>query len=167
MQDRRAVLLAQLDRTSGFIPRAEAKVTALLPVAIAMMGVVAVKVPMDDPVSWRAFNAGVATVCLAICLYRIYRTVFPQLRAPRASLIFFGEISKRDEQSYMDAVKQLTDDQLVDDVASQVWRNAEIVTAKFRHAKAAYHALAAALPFWLVFLVLVTLKDGKVPFGGH
>lgn len=163
MQDRRAVLLAQLDRTSGFIPRAEAKVTALLPVAIAMLGVIAIKVPMDDPCSWRAVNAAAAAGCLAVCLYRIYRTVFPQLRAPRRSLIFFGTISDRDEQSYIDTIKAATDEELIEDAASQIWRNAEIVTAKFRHAKAAYHWLAAGLPFWLTFLVLVTLKDGKFP----
>lgn len=167
MIDRRAVLLAQLDRTSGFIPRAEAKVTALTPIAIAMLGVVAVKVPMDDPCSWRAVNAALAAACLVVCLYRIYRTVFPALDAPRASLIYFGTVVRQDEASYLAAMKTVTDDELINDAASQIWRNAEIVTAKFKHARAAYHWLALALPPWLLFLVLVTLKDGKMPFGGH
>lgn len=166
MQDRHNFALLQLDRVLGFVPKAEGKVTTLFPVAVAMLGIIALKAPVQEPLSWRSVTGAIAAACLGMCLWRIYETLFPQLRAPRPSPTFFGEIAKRSEQEYIDQIKAVTADVLVEDAASQVWRNSEIVSKKFGKAKAAFHWVAFALPPWLLFLVLVTLKDGKTPFPG-
>lgn len=162
MNDRNFAL-SELDRVSGYIPRAEGKVTTLFPVAIAMLGVIAVKIPVNDPCSWRVVNAILAAACLAMCLWRVYETLFPRTTAPRVSLIFFGEIAKKSEAQYVADLSAADDALLIADAASQIWRNSEIVTAKYGTAKAAFRWLVTALPFWLIFLALVTLKDGKIP----
>lgn len=166
MKDRRGFALAQLDRVLGFVPKAEGKVTSIFPVAIAMLGVIAIKVPIKEPISWRALWAGLAAAALGMCLFRVYETLFPRLQAPRPSLTFFGSISKRTESEYLTQVLAATDQEVVEDAASQIWRNSQIVAGKFGTAKQAFHWIAAALPPWLIFLALVTLKDGKSPFGG-
>jgi len=166
MRDHRDFALAQLDRVSEQGPRAEAKVTALLPVSVAMLSIVALRAPLKDPLSWLAAMALIASTCLVMCLLRIYETMFPRLDTSRDSLVFFGEAAKLDEASFTSRLDELDDAALFKDTAAQVWRTSVIVATKYAKAKAAFHWLAYALGPWLVFLVLLTLRDGKVPVLG-
>jgi hypothetical protein len=166
MNDHHSFALTQLDRVSEQGPRAEAKVSALLPVAVAMLAIVALGAPVKHPVSWLALAAVAASICLVMCLLRIYETMFPRLNASGSSLIFFGEAAKLDEAAFRERFTQLNETALLTDAATQVWRTSAIVSAKYAKARAAFHWLAYALIPWLAFLVLVTVQQGKVPVLG-
>jgi hypothetical protein len=163
--DRQLVmLLAQLDRLQLFYPRVEGRATFLFAVVLAQLGILAANFPLKDPISFSGFLAGFTVLLHALCIWRIYGTLFPHLDpAPRSSLVYFGDVAKLDELTYCRRIKAISDVELVDDVASQVWRNSEILALKFSRMKQAFQVAAFALAPWLFFLATVAINSGVTP----
>lgn len=75
--------------------------------------------------------------------------------------MYFGEIAKRTEVDFIEKYGSAPEEQLKRDLLGQVWRNAEIVTAKYRHLKQASAGVAAGLAPWLAILLAATVQRGS------
>lgn len=167
MESRIAFLNGQLDRLQQFFPRVEGRATFLMALVLAQLGIVAANFPIEQPFGFTAFLGYLTVCCAGLSIWKIYGVLFPHLDpAPRPSLIYFDDIAKRSEIAFAAEIKDAHDAVLVDDLASQIWRNSEILATKFRLIKHAFLAAAFGIPPWLVFLAIVALTSGRNPMGG-
>lgn len=157
---------AQLDRLMGFFPRVEAKASFILALNIAMLGVMAFNFPVRDLGSPRACFGIIAALFLAVSLWQLYVVLFPDLKpGDKPSLLYFRDISKMGWRGYHKAVVSLTDEELLEDVTCQIWRNSEILKIKFDRTQCAFVLTLLALPFWLLLLLAATLRAGRFILG--
>jgi hypothetical protein len=77
--------------------------------------------------------------------------------------VYFAEVAKLREQEYLKSFRAMTDDELADDYLGQAWRNAQILSEKFRAMKIAFILTGLGLAPWLWFLILASLSHSQVP----
>lgn len=158
-----ASALAQLDRTQGFFGRVEGKASFLLAVDLALLGSVAVALPVKDLSSVGGVSGLVAATFLSFSLVNLYAAFYPHLKNPQSSLIFFADIARLTAADYQARIRAASPAELAEDALCQVWRNAQILDKKFKRSRSAFLLTAAALPFWLCVLSTSTLSAGAVP----
>ena len=163
MTDPRAFTLGQLDRLMGFFPRVEGKASFLMVLNVALLGVAAINYPVRDVVSPRGIAGIAAFVFLGLSLLHVYKVFFPHLNpAPTESITFFGDIAKGTAGEYKKRVIAISEDEFLDDMACQIWRNSEILKIKFDHVRVAFIFAGLSLPPWAVLLSAVALRAGKI-----
>lgn len=157
------VALGQLDRFQTFFGRVEAKASFLLAVDLALLGSVAVAIPVKDLGSVAGVTGLIAATTLSFSLINLYAAFYPHLKNPRTSLIFFADIAELTADDYRAKIRTASPNDMADDAICQVWRNAQILDKKFKRSRSAFLLTAAALPFWITVLSLATLGSGAIP----
>lgn len=139
-----------------WIQAADAKVSPIFAINVAMAGSI---VALTKALT--AWTAG-AVIFTALCLSLIVLSVvflslamFPRLKGPTYSNIFFGGITKRAELLYLQEMKTLTSEKYAEDLITQAYRNAEIAQSKYQHVKRAFITSFLSVPFWLVAIYLL------------
>lgn len=155
--------LGQLDRFQTFFGRVEAKASFLLAVDLALLGSVAVAIPVKDLGSVAGVTGLIAATFLSFSLINLYAAFYPHLKNPRTSLIFFADIADLTADEYKAKIRAASPNDMADDALCQVWRNAQILDKKFKRSRSAFLLTAAALPFWIAVLSLATLRSGAIP----
>jgi hypothetical protein len=158
-----AAALAQLDRMQGLFGRVEGKASFLMAVDLALLGSVAVSLPVAAPVSPGGVVGVVAASLLGFSLINLYACFYPHLKNPRPSILYFADIAALGADAYRRRLRQTQAADLADDALCQVWRNAEILDKKFKRSRSAFLLTATALPFWLATLALATARSGSIP----
>ncbi|MFY9619724.1 MAG: Pycsar system effector family protein [Pyrinomonadaceae bacterium] len=158
METERVIDLArdQLNRVLGFFPRVDAKISVLLSVDIAMLALLASRAPIKE-LTWNSLPAWVAILSLALIalsLIFLYQASFPRLLGGQRSLLYFRGIVRRKESEFIDEFTQLSDEDYLRDILSQIWRNSEILKQKYDYLKYSFIALICALPPWLMALAM-------------
>lgn len=154
----------QLDRTHQFFPRIDAKVSALFAIVSGQIAVVALNLNPTDLTKWWIV-VPLAAFFLAACwvVINLYRCAYPHLEGGNASLFYFNEIAKLRESEYIDRITGITEVEHCADVAGQVWRNSEIVSAKYGYLKSATVTAMLSLIPWTIVLVATSLTNGRIP----
>jgi hypothetical protein len=142
----------QLNLVMAFFPRVDAKISVLLGIDLAMLAFLAAKAPKLELWEGRLLFAGIPLFLLGASLWHLYRASFPQLEGGRESLIYFREIASRTEGKFMEEYKKQSSTAYLNDLLSQVWRNAQILAQKFDHLKTAFLLMAWSIVPWLVTL---------------
>jgi hypothetical protein len=154
----------QLNRTLGFFPRLDAKHSVVLAVDTGMLAFLFTRMPDWHVITgWFAVAPVIAVVLLALSIWCLYRGSEPALTGGHESVLYFREIAKRTESQYIDAVREISEEGYLKDLLAQVWRNSEILTAKFTHLKNALNLLALAILPWLIALAAFTLQAHPTP----
>lgn len=161
--DLQATALGQMDRFQTFFGRVEAKASFLLAVDLALLGSVAVAIPITDLASTAGVTGLVAAIFLSFSLINLYAAFYPHLKNPRTSLIYFADIARLTADEYRTRIRAASSQEMTDDALCQVWRNAQILDKKFKRSRSAFLLTAAALPFWITVLSLATLRSGAIP----
>ena len=141
------ILNLQLD----WVKSADSKVAPLFAINIAMLGVLTSLMTSNQ--SWEKFSIALTLLSLALLTLSIIflgLVVFPRTNGPKGSNIFFGGIADSGESTYIENIKNLTDDEYFNDLLVQTHRNAEIVKQKYKHIKHAFMCSFNSLPFWLL-----------------
>lgn len=154
----------QLDRTHAFFPRIDGKATALFAIASAQIGVAVLNISYEDlRMWWITVPAAVFLFVIGWSLVSLYWCAFPHLNGGQSSLVYFREIAKLREADYLQRYLALSEEELRKDVAGQVWRNSQIVAAKFNHVKNATFAQIFSLLPWTLLLFATSISHGKLP----
>jgi hypothetical protein len=139
-----------------WVKAADGKVTPLFAINIAMLGLIVAL--MKALTTWTIAAAIFSALCLiplTLSIVFLVFAMFPRLGGPKGSYIFFGGITKKAENTYIEEVKSLNDDKLEDDFLSQAYRNAEIAEAKYHNIKLSFIFSFASAPFWLITIYLL------------
>ncbi|MCW3101528.1 MAG: hypothetical protein JWL77_7146 [Chthonomonadaceae bacterium] len=155
--------LGQLDRLMGFFPRNDGKATFLFTVDLGLLSLLALNFPYADPVSGLAVPAYLVIAAMIVSLTNLYRVFFPHLEVGATrSMMYFGDIAAESAGDYGQRLRTMTDEQLIDDLACQIHRNAEILAQKFRHVAIASMATGLAIFPWLAFLIATAILGGHL-----
>ena len=154
--DSTAAARDQLNRTLTFFPRVDGKASVLLAVNTSMMAVLATRAFPYTQLRWELLPIGLAIVGLIASLWNLYRQGFPHLDGGQNSRLYFREIAGRTEAGYIADWQKMTDEDYLQDLLGQVWRNSQILKIKFGHLRNAFVALAFALVPWVVALALLS-----------
>jgi hypothetical protein len=101
-----------------------------------------------------ATAAAIALLLIGASVWFLYRGAFPQLKGGTASLVYFREIARRTEHQFIEGFKDQTEEQRINDLLGQVWRNSEILTKKFDAMKVSFILVAIAIVPWACSLIL-------------
>jgi hypothetical protein len=144
-----------LDRQLELVRTADSKVAPVFAVDAAMLSVLGVRLPAFQSFTPGAAVAwGLAAAALLISLVFLGMVAFPRLEGPKESLVFFGTAAKMEAETYVTRLLSSDAGALSRDIALQAHRNAEIASDKFSHLRLASVFMFAALPLWLLALVL-------------
>ncbi|AAK24669.1 hypothetical protein EIB18_14335 [Caulobacter vibrioides] len=165
-QDAKVFATTQLDRLLAFFPRVDGKASFVLALNVALLGVMAVNFPIRHIGSPRACAGIIAALLLILSFWQLCVVFFPDLKSgEKRSLIYFGDIASLGWRGYHKALKDASEDDLLEDLTCQVWRNAEILRIKFDHTRSAMIFTLIALPFWLALVSAAALRAGKFAIG--
>ena len=151
-----AILEGELTRLLDWIKTAETKISLVLAISTAMLGVLAVLNPVCS--TWTVFPAilaSFATLCLVLSIVFLAVSSFPRTDGPDGSLIYFGGISALNLSSYITSMSNLTEDQYTNDLICQCHRNAQIAERKFTWVKRAIGCLFLSLGPWALSIYLL------------
>jgi hypothetical protein len=145
----------QLNLVLGFFSRVDSKLSVLLAIDTGMLAVLGTNAPPVQALSVGMAVAALAAVALlGASIVFLYRGAFPSLKGGEASLVYFREIAGRTEHQFIEQFRRQDDEQHVGDLLGQVWRNSEILSAKFDALKVAFTLLAIALVPWVAALAM-------------
>lgn len=150
-QERLDLLDRILTKNLAWISAADAKGTQLFAVNSAMLAVMAAITPKAADWTTIAVVFSVfASVALITSICLIVAATFPRLEGPRNSLIYFGGIASHDEDQYVKKIMSGISEELLEDIARQCHRNAEIAKQKYSHVRRSVTATFISLPIWLI-----------------
>ena len=139
-----------LNRNLQWISAADSKITPVLAIDTAMLSVLAALVPRAS--KWHALSASMTAICtllLIVSIICLFLANFPRTQGPKGSMIFFGGISEYDSQVYVEKITCGVSPELLKDLASQCYRNAEIANQKYIFVSWSIILLFLSLPFFL------------------
>ncbi len=146
-----------LSRQLSWISSSDNKVPAIFAINTAMLGVVAALLNSFE--NWSKLNSILITILLIFLLGSVVClavATFPRLNGPKGSLIYFGGIVTRSLEQYKTEIQNLSDDKLIVEILTQVYRNAEIATNKFLWVKISMILTFFSFPFWLITVWLIS-----------
>jgi Pycsar effector protein len=136
---------------TDWIRHAEAKAAAALAAAGVSGGTLYGLVRGTRHISmWFAFGAGTSAVLLFVTGIFAAMALWPRLNLAKGknNVIYFYDISREHRThpgSYVARLRALTPDDLIDELAAQVWANSRVASLKYRWAGVAIASLLPAL----------------------
>jgi len=162
--DRLDLALDHLDRIQSFHSRIDARVAVLFALDVGMAAITVTNLPKSVLHTSLAISAILALVCIAASLVLLIMTSYSHLATKsRPSLLYFGDIARLSSAEYVTSAANATDAELLDDALCQIWRNSEIVQAKFARTQCAFFLTCASAVAWLAFLLALTVRNGTLP----
>ena len=162
-QDGRREARDPLTLILGFFPRVDAKASAILAINTGMLAVLASNAPTVATMSvFSCVSAGITVAMIGGSLWFLYRVAFPVLHGGHQSLIYFREIAKRTETTFIDQFLGQEDTARLKDLLGQVWRNSEILKLKFDSLRWAFILMALAIIPWVTAVSLISSQHPGV-----
>ena len=140
-----------LSKQLSWVIAADNKVPPIFAINTAMLGVIAALSKGIE--NWSISHAIVSVLAalpLVGSIISLALATFPRLHGPKGSNIYFGGIITKNLEAYVSEMKKTKDDDLLEDMYRQVYRNAEIAQAKFTFIKWAMIQTFSSIPFWLI-----------------
>lgn len=156
LQDRLTFLESSLARNLAWVAVADNKVPAIFAIDMAMLGAWCALAPKVDgwTVQTVVFSA-LALIPLLGSVIALALVAFPRLDGPKGSAIFFGGIVNHPEAVFLKKMAAGISEDILEDLALQTYRNAEIARDKFAHVRWAMICLFSSVPFWLTSVALL------------
>ncbi len=148
----------QLNRTLTFFSRVDAKASVILGVDTGLLAVLATRAFPYATLRWEWIPIGLTLIALSTSFWHLFKEAFPVLKGGDGSALYFREVAKQTEAKYFETWKNLSDEQYLNELLGQVWRNSEILKQKFDHMRWAFYSLAVAIVPWVVSLALLTYR---------
>ena len=165
LSDLHALAEKQLERTHALFPRIDGKFAGLLAILSGQVAILALNLKPNDLKLWYidAFASLFAVTAIAAGV-RLFICAWPHLKGGGGrSLYYFGTIAQRTEADFIQAYRAENETDRLDDVLAQVWRNSEIVAAKFNHLKWATILIVVAAAPWTAALLSLSLLHHAIP----
>lgn len=167
MNDPVSFSVSQLDRLQSFFPRVEGKASFLFAMDVALLASIAVGFPIKHPFALAGIVGLVAAGFIVLSLVAAFRSFFPHLAgAGTLSVFYFRDIAEGTADDYRLRLGTVREDELLEDIACQVWRNSKILTVKFNRVERAFWLTGIGLVPWAAFLAMSAFVAGKFVLPG-
>lgn len=135
----------QLARILSFFPRAETKAAIILGLDTAILALLVPKFRAFLCFQLWMLTLLVPIILIGLSIFFLYRSSSPQLNGGHNSLIYFKEIAKMNKEVYVQKFSKQSLAEHTNDLISQIWRNSEILSAKFKYLKYSYFLLLSSI----------------------
>lgn len=158
-EERDRVQAAQwvLERHLAWVAAAEAKVGAVVTLDTALLAGLAAAYGASAPgarTAWAFFFGAAAALLTVIGLACAAVALKPRTGGPMSSLVFFARIEQLSSSDYRSQFAKATLAEYLSDLTSQVHRNAEIASVKFKWISLSIRWSFAAAGPWLFSIFL-------------
>jgi hypothetical protein len=145
-----------LQRQLDWIRAADSKIAPIIAIDTFMLGTLAAltsQITKFNPIIlfWEIF----AGLLLLIGLTSIFFAVFPRTSGPAGLNIYFGGIVDIDCKTYLEKLKELNDNDYIEDLTRQTHRNAQIAFEKYKFIKYSLRFLFYSILPWLISLLFL------------
>ena len=155
-QNKLNLLESSLARNLSWVAAADSKVSSIFAIDMAMLGVWCALAPKVN--EWAVFTAvlsAFAVLALLASIISLALVAFPRLDGPKGSAVFFGGIAQHSEEAFLKKIKQGISEEILDDLARQTYRNAQIAKEKYSCVRWAMIFMFASVPFWLTSIAVL------------
>ncbi len=156
MESQRKLLETTLARLIDFIKAADAKIPPILAINTAMLGVFVSLIPKSA--QWTLLMGiltVIAVVPILLSLISLCLATFPRTQGHKGSLLYFEGIKSHEPKKYLQKIQELSENELLEDLANQCHRNSEIASAKYSYIKFAMGSLFISIIPWLTLIFLI------------
>jgi hypothetical protein len=147
-----------LERMLGWIATADVKVGVAMALDTAMLGGLATAFGTSDPALRTAWcYLAIVGACggMIVAMFCASMAAVPRMLGPVNSMIFFGRVKEKNAADYVDQFVKLSEKDILEDLATQIHRNAQIATDKhFWVRKSLIWSFLAAIP-WIIAIALL------------
>lgn len=144
------------ERQLAWIVAADTKIAAIVAIDTGLLAGIAAAYGASSELArtdWTFAWAITAAVFALLSLGCAALALHPKTAGPISSLLYFGRISDLTLPDYRKNLRDSTDSDLLDDWATQIYRNAEIATFKYKWvARCVNWSFFAAIP-WLIAVI--------------
>jgi hypothetical protein len=152
----------QLDRVHSLFSRVESKSSFLLATNLGLLAIAFYNLDYKDFSTWYVMLPFIAALTLvALSLYELYAAAYPQLEGGSESLIYFSSIADLTEVNYLEKCSNRSEAALLNDLHGQVWRNAQILSAKFKSVRLAFSLTVFSIFPWAAFLLISSFVHAR------
>ena len=145
-----------LARNLAWIAAADAKAPTVLAIDYAMLAVLATLIPNLAMVQTTALiAAAIAGAMLLASVGYLSAVVFPHFTGLKRTSIFFVTAAAQSEQEYVQRVASGPTTELIEDIATQAYRNAVIAKSKYRNLRSAMLLLFLSTVPWITAIALL------------
>lgn len=139
-----------------WVRTADSKIPPIFAINLAMLGlnIVLIKALSEWTIP-QAIVTSLSLIPLTLSIAFLALSMFPRQTGPKGSIIYFGGITKKQEDRFINEVLSINDDDYEKDILSQAYRNAEIADAKYKFIKFAFISSFISTPFWLFSIYLL------------
>lgn len=149
----RAKLVLQFNL--DWISRYDTRIALLAGIQIAMLGLLAKSGAAIISWGWiSGFTFGTAFLAISYGLILVYLSQYPKTESQNSSLIYFGTIAPLKINNYKEKFLEVSENEYLDDLLSQVYINSIILSKKFDNLKSSLRLLAISIPPWLYAVYL-------------
>jgi len=148
----REILYLQLE----WIKNADSKVSPLFAIDVAMLG--ALVALASAKTCWNKPSiifTSLSTGFLLLSVIALAIVMFPRLRGPNDSILYFGGITKKKKEKFIKQIQKSNSQIYEIDLLSQAYRNAEIAKSKYVFVKIAFILTFISVPFWLISIYVL------------
>jgi hypothetical protein len=143
----------QLNRILTFFPRVDNRASVLFAVNSTILGILAARIDPTHLQDWQTLTLAAATVVLLIWSFAaLYICAYPNTRGGAESHVYFASIAARTELHYVHGFCALDEEAWRRDLASQIWRNSQILCIKYQFLKQAMITTMLSMAPWVIFM---------------
>ena len=144
-----------LDRLLDWIGRYDNRAALLFTLDTAMVGILALSLSSSTGFGYSPILLGFFILTVGISILGTAFTIFPRLKGPTDSLLYFGSIAKLEKKNYIELFKTRTPTVYLDDLLAQCHINAKILDRKFKVFRISLTISMVAVIFWSLSLYLL------------
>lgn len=113
---------------------------------------------INDISFWNVFSISSVVLALGLLMvsfFYIYKGQYPNVTSPNDSVLFFGTIAKTYLDVFQRKITTLTEEEYLNDLASQIHANSQILSKKFSFLQISMLSTLLSVAPWLVTLFLI------------
>jgi hypothetical protein len=146
----------ELLRLLAWISASDTRVSFVLPLSTAMLGVLAVLAPcIDDWSVLSAISTSFSALFLVLSIGCLALATFPRTDGPKGSMIFFSGINDKELEQYRISVGALDEQGYIYDLINQCHINAQIAFKKYFWVKHSQQSLFISSAPWFISVYLL------------
>ena len=144
----------ELDSLLDWIGKYDNRAAILFTLDTAMVGTLALRLSSSKFTAYNLLPL-MASILLGISVIGTAITIFPRLKGPPDSLIYFGSVAKMEKGNFKSSFIARTKTGYLDDLLAQCYINAEILDRKFKVFRVSLAISMVAVIFWSLSLYLL------------
>jgi hypothetical protein len=144
-----------LDRLLDWIGKYDSRAAILFTLDTAMVGTLALRLSSSIGPGYSPLLLVPFILTVGISILGTVFTIFPRLKGPAESLLYFGSIAKMEKKNFRDLFKTRTKTEYLDDLLAQCHINAKILDRKFKVFRISLIITMVAIIFWSLSLYLL------------